>query len=132
MRKFNVTVNGTPYQVEIEEVQAFAAPVVQAPAASVAPAAPVAPQASSAPAPAAPAAPKAAPAGGTELTAPMPGTVVKIIAKDGAVVKKGDVVLVLESMKMENDIVSPADGTVTVTTAAGTNVNAGDVLAVIA
>ena len=62
----------------------------------------------------------------------MPGTVVKIIAKDGAVVKKGDVVLVLESMKMENDIVSPADGTVTVTTAAGTNVNAGDVLAVIA
>lgn len=132
MRKFNVTVNGTPYQVEIEEVQAFSAPVIQAPAAPAAPAAPVAPQASAAPAPAVPAAPKAAPAGGTELTAPMPGTVVKIIAKDGAVVKKGDVVLVLESMKMENDIVSPADGTVTVTTAAGTNVNAGDVLAVIA
>ena len=110
MRKFNVTVNGVAYDVEIEEVGAVAsAPVAAAPVA----AAPVA-----APAPAAaPAAPKAAPAaagkaGSVAIKAPMPGTILKVNVKVGDSVKSGDVVCVLEAMKMENDICAPQDGVV--------------------
>ena len=110
MRKFNVTVNGVAYDVEIEEVGAVAsAPVAAAPVA----AAPVA-----APAPAAaPAAPKAAPAaagkaGSVAIKAPMPGTILKMNVKVGDSVKSGDVVCVLEAMKMENDICAPQDGVV--------------------
>ena len=108
MRKFNVTVNGVVYEVEVEEVGASAP--VAAPAAPVA-----APVAAAAPAPAA--APKAAPvasgkAGSVAIKAPMPGTILKINAKVGDSVKKGDVVCVLEAMKMENDICAPEDGVV--------------------
>ena len=103
MRRFNVTVNGVTYDVVVEEVGAGAS----APVASTAPAA--------APAPvAAPAAPKAAPAnaGAVAVKAPMPGTIMKINVSAGQAVKKGDVLCVLEAMKMENDICAPQDGTI--------------------
>ncbi|MFA5450316.1 MAG: biotin/lipoyl-containing protein [Clostridia bacterium] len=137
MRRFNVTVNGNQYQVEIEEVSgAFAPPVARMPApAPVAPATPIvaaAPVAAPA-APIAPAAPAKStlPEGGVNLSSPMPGTIVKIVAKEGASVKKGEVVVVLEAMKMENDIVANAEGIIAYAVLQGQNVNSGDVIAVI-
>ncbi|MDR0696158.1 MAG: biotin/lipoyl-binding protein [Christensenellaceae bacterium] len=134
MRKFNVNVNGVSYRVEIEETAAFAdTPIMSAPVQIPTPAVNV-PQVNAVPQKAAePAPPKAtAPTNGTKLESPMPGTVVKIIAQNGSTVKRGDVILMLESMKMENEIVANVDGVVTIVAATGTNVNAGDVLAVIA
>ena len=123
MRKFNVNVNGNTYVVEVEEVGAgsvAAAPVVTA--------APVA-----APAPAAAPAPVAKPvtAGGEAVKAPMPGTVLKLAVADGATVKKGDKILVLEAMKMENDINAVCDGTVSFAVRAGDSVETGATLAYI-
>lgn len=101
MKNMRVTVNGNVYDVQVEELDASAAPA-QAPV----PAAPAA-----APAPkAAPAAP--ASAGGVKINTPMPGTIVKVNVAVGQAVKKGDVLVVLEAMKMENDIMAPQDGTV--------------------
>jgi biotin carboxyl carrier protein len=108
MKTYNITVNGVTYTVEVEEVGAGAA--VAAPAA-----APVAaPAPAAAPAPkAAPAAPKASgAAGAVSVKAPMPGNIMKVNCKAGASVKKGDVLIVLEAMKMENDICAPQDGVV--------------------
>lgn len=123
MRKFIVNVNGNSYEVEVEEVGAG----VSAPAAAPAPAAAAAPKA--APAAAPQAAPKAAaPAGGTPVKAPMPGNVLDIKVQSGTAVKSGDVLIILEAMKMENEIVAPSDGTVTVVTTKGAAVNTGDVL----
>lgn len=127
MRTFNVTVNGKSYSVEIEET------VAAAPAAAVASApvaAPVAKPATSAPAPAA--AKPAAPAGGTPVESPMPGLILKLVVANGATVKKGDKIVVLEAMKMENDIVASADGVITYTVKQGDNVDSGAQLAVIA
>lgn len=121
MKKFQVTVNGSKYEVEVEEIGGVASA-----AAPVAPAAPVA---------AAPAAPKAAPvstgkAGNVKVSAPMPGTVLKINVKVGDSVKKGDTVLMLEAMKMENEIAAPADGVIaSIDVAQGATVNTGDTLA---
>ena len=115
MRKFNIKVNGQAYEVEVEEVAGGFAP------------APVVPVAA-APAPA----PVAAPAGGTQLKAPMPGTVIDFKATNGAAVKKGQTVLILEAMKMENEIVAPADGVITFVASKGASVNTDDLLAVIA
>ena len=117
MRKFIVNVNGNSYEVEVEEVGGAAS----APAA--------APKAAPAAAPKA-AAPKAAaaPAGGTPVKAPMPGNVLDIKVSNGQAVKEGDVVVILEAMKMENEIYAPCDGTVTVVAAKGSTVNTGDVL----
>ncbi len=109
MRKFNVTVNGLVYEVEVEEVVGGAS----APVAPIAPAAPKA--ATPAPAPAAPKATAPAAsgkAGALAIKAPMPGTILKLNVKVGDSVKKGDVVCVLEAMKMENDICAPEDGVV--------------------
>ena len=115
MRKFNVTVNGTNYVVEIEEIGEGA--TVAAPAA-----APVA-----APKAAAPKA--AAPAGANAVKAPFPGTVVKVNVTAGQAVKKGDVLCVIEAMKMENEISAPADGTVaSVNVQKGASVATDDVL----
>lgn len=95
MKQYKVTVNGVAYDVVVEEVSNGA--VAPAPAAT----------------PAAPAAPApAVPAGGIPVKAPMPGTIVKVNVAVGDKVKKGDVLCVLEAMKMENDIMAPADGTV--------------------
>lgn len=133
MRKFNIKVNGQAYEVEVEEVAGGFAPAPVVPvAAAPAPAeAPVAAPAQKAETKAAPA-PVAAPAGGTQLKAPMPGTVIDFKATNGAAVKKGQTVLILEAMKMENEIVAPADGVITFVASKGASVNTDDLLAVIA
>lgn len=124
----NVTVNGKTYQVETEKP---VAPVVAPKAA------PAAPKAAPAPA-AAPAAPKAAPAAapvaadGVKVKSPLPGSVIKVLVSEGAAVKKGDTLLTLESMKMENAIMAEQDGTVKqILVAAGQNVMQDDVLVVL-
>ena len=121
MRKFIVNVNGNKYEVEVEEVGAgvSAAPAVQA--------APVAAAPAQAPAEAPKAAP-AVPAGGTQVKAPMPGNVLDIKVSNGQAVNEGDVLVILEAMKMENEIYAPCAGTVTVVASKGSTVNTGDVL----
>ena len=121
--KYIVKINGVTYEAEVEEVggSSVAAPVCAVPAAP----APV--QAPAAPAPA-PAAPSGA-AGTQTTTAPMPGTILKVNVKAGDAVKKGDVVVVLEAMKMENDITMPCDGVIaSVNVNQGASVNTGDIL----
>lgn len=127
-KKFNVTVNGTTYEVEVEEVKAAGG----APKA----AAPAAPKATPAPAPKAaapaPAAKVAAGAGEHSIDAPMPGKVVKLVAEEGATVKAGDVLLILEAMKMQNEITADADGTVKkFNVAAGQSVKAHESLVIL-
>lgn len=136
MRKFNIKVNGQAYEVEVEEVAggfapAPVVPVAAAPAPAVAPVAAPAPEKAEAKAAPAPA-PVAAPAGGTQLKAPMPGTVIDFKATNGAAVKKGQTVLILEAMKMENEIFAPVDGVITFVASKGASVNTDDLLAVIA
>ena len=135
MKKFLIKVNGSQYEVEVEEVRHGAIPVAtlgataaaSVPAAIVTPA--VQPQAPvAAPAPAAAAANGAA--GAVKVTAPMPGTILKVVANPGDNVKKGQVLVILEAMKMENEIVSPSEGILTtINVSRGTSVNAGDLLA---
>mgnify|MGYP004612663235 CR=1 FL=1 len=125
MKKYNVTVNGTTYEVEVEEVGGVSTVSSEAPAAAPAPS--QAPKAAPAPA-----ASKPSVGQGEKVNAPMPGTVLKINVSNGQQVKKGDVLCVLEAMKMENDIVSPKDGTITsVVAKQGATVNSGDVLVTI-
>ncbi len=111
MKKYRVNVNGTVFEVEIEEMTgAPAAPAVAA---------------------AAPATP-AAPAGGEKITAPMPGTILAVNVTSGSTVKKGDVLMILEAMKMENEIMAPCDGTVTsVSVTKGAAVESGTLLCTI-
>ena len=110
MKRYQITVNGVAYDVTVEELGgAPVAPVAPAPvAAAPAPVAAPAPAPAAAPAPA----PAAAPAGGTPVNSPMPGTILRVNVKVGDAVKSGDVLMVLEAMKMENDICAPCDGTV--------------------
>ena len=132
MAKYVVTLNGKNYEVEVEKNTAKITntTAAAAPAAAPAPKAAPAPAPVAAPAPApAPAPVAAAPAGGANVTAPMPGTVLNVVAPVGTAVKAGDVILILEAMKMENDIVAPCDGTVASAAAKGTSVNTDDVLA---
>lgn len=113
--KADVTVNGVNYDVELENA---VAPVQQAAPAQTAPVAPVA---------AAPKAPAAAPApatGGKVITSPLPGVIISVDVKEGSVVKRGQKVAVIEAMKMENDILADADGTVT-----AVHVSKGDTVA---
>ena len=113
MKKYRVNVNGTVYEVELEEMTG-------------APAAPAAPAA-------APAAPAAAPAaGGEKVTSPMPGTILSVNVAAGDAVKRGQVLMILEAMKMENEIMCPCDGTVTsVSVTKGTAVESGTLLCAI-
>ena len=129
MKKYTITVNGTAYEVEVEEAGVVASAPKAAPKAAPAPAAAPAPKAASAPAPKA-AAPVAA--GVTTVSAPMPGKVLSINVKAGDAVKSGDVLLILEAMKMQNEIMAPADGTVSdVRVSAGQTVATGDVMIVL-
>ena len=124
MKKYNITVNGNSYEVTVEEVAqgAYSAPVSS-------------PSAVPSPAPAAVASPKpassatAAKTGSVCATAPMPGTILDVKVSVGQAVKKGDVICVLEAMKMENDIPAPQDGTIaSVNVTKGATVSAGDVI----
>ena len=125
MRNFVITVNGTQYEVADEEVEAGAAPVAAAP---VAAAPKAAPKAAAKPA----AAPKAVAVAGEKVTAPMPGNIVDVKVQVGASVKKGDVLVVLEAMKMENEIMAPRDAKVVqVLASKGSSVNTGDALVVL-
>ena len=135
MKKYTITVNGTAYEVEVEEMGGVAAPKAAAPKAAPA-AAPAAAPKAAAPAPkAAPAAaPKAAApaagAGSVKVSAAVPGKVVKIVASVGQSVKAGDSVVIVESMKMEIPVVAPQDGTIaSIDVAEGAAVENGDTLA---
>ncbi len=114
MKKYKVNVNGTVYEVTVELMDG-AAPAAAAPAA-----------AAPAPAPAAPV------AGGEKVSAPMPGTIMDVRVSNGACVKKGDILFILEAMKMENEIMAPCDGTIaSVSVSKGAAVDSGALLCVI-
>ncbi len=122
MKNYRITVNGTAYDVAVEELGAGAASATPAPVAA-APAAP-------APAAAAPAPAASGAEGAVKIAAPMPGKILAIKANIGQAVKKGDVVMILEAMKMENEITAPQDGTVAgINVAVGDSVESGDTLA---
>ncbi len=117
MKNLRITVNGQTYDVQVEEVNG-AAPVVAAAAPAVAAAPAPAPAAAPAPAPAAAPAPSG---DGKPVAAPMPGTILSVNVTAGQAVKAGDVLVILEAMKMENEIKAPNDGTI-----ASVNVNKGE------
>ncbi|MCG0276741.1 MAG: biotin/lipoyl-binding protein [Thermosediminibacteraceae bacterium] len=136
MKKYRVTINGKTYEVEVEEIGGEERPVptaapVPAPKGEAA-AEPKAEVPKAEPAPAPTKAPKKdAPAGKLTINAPMPGTIISIKAKAGSSVKKGDVIMILEAMKMENEILAPQDGTIlSIEVSEGASVNTGDILAV--
>ncbi|MBE7060872.1 MAG: biotin/lipoyl-binding protein [Ruminococcaceae bacterium] len=107
MKKYIVNVNGTKYEITLETVEG-----AEAQAAPAAPAANV-------------------PTGGEKVSAPMPGTILDVKVNNGASVKKGDVLMILEAMKMENEIMAPCDGKVTVLTSKGATVESGTPLCTI-
>ncbi len=116
MKRYNITVNGKAYDVAVEEIDGGSAPVV-----SAAPA-----PAAAAPAPAAPV------ADGTKVTAPMPGTILDIKVSVGDTVEAGQAIMVLEAMKMENDVNAPCAGKIlSINTTKSSAVETGAVLAVI-
>lgn len=121
--KTNVTVNGKVYTVETETPKAAPKATAPAPKAAPAPKTDAAPKAE---------APKAAPAGGVQVKSPLPGSVIKVLVSEGQAVKKGDTLLTLESMKMENAIMAEADGTVKqIAVTPGQNVMQDDLLIVL-
>jgi len=129
MKHYTVKVNGVSYQVEVEEAGVAApAPVAAAPVAPAPVAAtPALVAAAPAPAAAAPAPVVAAPAGSEVIKAPMPGTIIEVTVQLGESVTRGQVLCILEAMKMENEIVAPHDGTIAaISVTKGASVNAGD------
>lgn len=131
MKQYTITVNGVAYDVTVEEIGGTPTIPVAAPAPAAAPvAAPVAAPAPAAAPAATPAAPKASGAqGAVKVSAPMPGTILKVNVTVGQTVKSGDSLCVLEAMKMENDIPAPQDGTVaSIEISKGSSVQSGDVL----
>ena len=143
--KYVATINGKKYEVEVEKLEAYksldrngvaapAAPILPASAPVQRPAAPAPVAAAPAPAPApapaaAPAPAVAAPAGATTVEAPMPGKILNIKVSEGQPVKFGEVVVIMEAMKMETEIVAPADGTVSkILVKAGDSVDTGAAL----
>lgn len=122
MRNFVITVNGKSYQVGVEEVGgapvAATAPIVAPVSQSIAPAPAAAPV-------------KAAPANGEKIVSPFPGLIKNLLVAEGATVKKDQPILVLEAMKMDNDITAPCDGVVSFQVTKGANVESDAILAVI-
>ena len=113
MKKYRVTVNGTAYEIELEELTGPAPAAASTPAPAAAPAADASYQ-------------------GEKVTAPMPGTILSISVAPGDIVKRGQVLMILEAMKMENEILSPIDGKVlSVHTSKGATVESGTLLCVI-
>ena len=111
MKKYNITVNGTTYAVEVEEAGGSLASAAPAPAPAAAPAA-------------------SGSAGSVTVASPMPGKILSVKTEVGKSVKRGEVLMILEAMKMENEIVSPEDGTIaSVNVGVGDSVEAGDTLA---
>lgn len=126
MRKYKITVSGKSYEVEVEEIggqsPSTALKTIQTPSAPVEQ--PKLAQQTTPPPQ------KKAGAGTSKITCPMPGTILTINAKVGSQVQKGDVVMILEAMKMENEIIAPEDGVITsIDTSEGAAVNTGDILA---
>lgn len=114
MKKYRVTVNGVPYEVELEELTGAAPAPAPAPAATPAPP------------------PPPAPAGGEQVSSPMPGTILAVNVAVGDTVKRGQVLMILEAMKMENEIMCPRDGVVaSVNTSKGASVESGTLLCVL-
>ena len=129
--KYRVVVDGTAYTVEVESLGAGSA--IPAPAPVAAPAAPAAPAPAPTPAPEAPAAPAPVAEGAMTVTAPMPGKILNVKVNVGDSVNSGDLVLLLEAMKMENEVFATASGKITeIRVKSGDSVNTGDVLMVIA
>ena len=128
--KYELTLNGRTYEVEVELADPMMMQEFQSYA--PAPAAPAAPVVEAAPS-AAPAAAPAVTGAGEKVDSPMPGTILKVNVAAGQTVKEGDLLVVLEAMKMENEIFAPKGGTVSqVLVEKGASVNTGDVLVVIA
>ena len=115
MKKYKVNVNGTLYEITLEVCEESDVKSVEAPKAE----------------PKAEPAPAAAPAGGTKVTSPMPGNILAVNFTSGQSVKAGDVLFILEAMKMENEIMAPCDGKVTIAVAKGAAVETGAILATI-
>lgn len=121
MKNYTITVNGNVYDVTVEEGASTGAPVAQAAPRAAAP---------KTPAPKAEAPKTSGTAGSIKVNAPMPGKIVAVKANPGDKVSRGQVILVLEAMKMENDIVAPEDGTVaSVNVAVGSSVESGETIA---
>lgn len=133
MRKFMINVNGNSYEVEVEEVTGGTSSPVSTPkAAPVATAQPVASAPKAAPAPKVEKKEVVVSQGQEVIEAPMPGNIWKIVVGEGDQVKSGDVLLILEAMKMENEIVAPRDGIVaSINTTMGASVNTGEKLVVL-
>ncbi|MGL5436513.1 MAG: biotin/lipoyl-containing protein [Lachnospiraceae bacterium] len=136
MKTYRVNVNGNEYEISIEDISgtpsSYAATPVRnaAPAPARVPAA--APRQTAAPVMPKPAAAPAAATNGTQVTAPMPGNIITVKVSDGQSIKKGDVLMILEAMKMENEIMAPCDGTIqSLSAAAGSAVTSGALLCVI-
>ncbi len=130
MKYYTITVNGNTYDVTVEEGARAAQPSAPVAAPAAKPAAAPAPKAAETPAAPAPAAAPSGSAGSVKVNSPMPGKIIAVKAAVGQAVKKGEVLLILEAMKMENEIVSPQDGTVaSINVSAGQSVEAGNVLA---
>lgn len=125
--KYKITLNGKTYEVEVEQGNAILLDEYEAAAPAAAPAAPAAAPAAAAPAPTAPA---AVPAGSGEvIESPLPGSIFKILVSAGQAVKKGDTLLIIEAMKMENEVSAPRDGVVSsVVTTVGAAISTGDPL----